>query len=145
MFLFTCVPERPYYYIHTASVTSLPITSLTPPPVLPWFSSWVCRTECERLIGRNVSAYPCTAPSVPVVFFTSRPRGLEANLEVRPGESWNHADPVSYKEADSAPGKPGISADEGDGGLQICRVCGDKATGYHFNVMTCEGCKGFFR
>ena len=28
---------------------------------------------------------------------------------------------------------------------KICRVCTDKATGYHFNAMTCEGCKGFFR
>uniref|UniRef100_A0A4W4GX94 Nuclear receptor subfamily 1 group I member 2 n=1 Tax=Electrophorus electricus TaxID=8005 RepID=A0A4W4GX94_ELEEL len=28
---------------------------------------------------------------------------------------------------------------------KVCKVCGDKATGYHFNAMTCEGCKGFFR
>ncbi|KAM8990607.1 vitamin D3 receptor isoform 2-T2 [Ara ararauna] len=28
---------------------------------------------------------------------------------------------------------------------RICGVCGDKATGFHFNAMTCEGCKGFFR
>ncbi|XP_036426650.1 nuclear receptor subfamily 1 group I member 2 isoform X2 [Colossoma macropomum] len=28
---------------------------------------------------------------------------------------------------------------------KLCQVCGDKATGYHFNAMTCEGCKGFFR
>ncbi|XP_008577001.1 PREDICTED: nuclear receptor subfamily 1 group I member 2 [Galeopterus variegatus] len=52
---------------------------------------------------------------------------------------------MHWKKADSIPGKPIIIADEEDGGSQICRVCGDKATGYHFNVMTCEGCKGFFR
>ncbi|XP_005406681.1 PREDICTED: vitamin D3 receptor [Chinchilla lanigera] len=28
---------------------------------------------------------------------------------------------------------------------RICGVCGDRATGFHFNAMTCEGCKGFFR
>ncbi|AWP09263.1 Vitamin D3 receptor A [Scophthalmus maximus] len=28
---------------------------------------------------------------------------------------------------------------------RICGVCSDKATGFHFNAMTCEGCKGFFR
>ncbi|XP_030874111.1 nuclear receptor subfamily 1 group I member 3 isoform X3 [Leptonychotes weddellii] len=26
-----------------------------------------------------------------------------------------------------------------------CMVCGDRATGYHFHALTCEGCKGFFR
>ncbi|XP_069806796.1 nuclear receptor subfamily 1 group I member 3-like [Dendropsophus ebraccatus] len=28
---------------------------------------------------------------------------------------------------------------------RLCSVCGDKANGYHFHVLTCEGCKGFFR
>ncbi|NXB21597.1 NR1I3 protein, partial [Rhagologus leucostigma] len=28
---------------------------------------------------------------------------------------------------------------------KVCAVCGDRASGYHFHVMSCEGCKGFFR
>uniref|UniRef100_A0A8C5EXC2 Nuclear receptor subfamily 1 group I member 3 n=1 Tax=Gopherus evgoodei TaxID=1825980 RepID=A0A8C5EXC2_9SAUR len=32
-----------------------------------------------------------------------------------------------------------------EGEEKICAVCRDRATGYHFHVMTCEGCKGFFR
>ncbi|XP_072300614.1 nuclear receptor subfamily 1 group I member 2 [Eucyclogobius newberryi] len=28
---------------------------------------------------------------------------------------------------------------------KCCGVCGDQAKGYHFNALTCEGCKGFFR
>ncbi|XP_055480924.1 nuclear receptor subfamily 1 group I member 2 isoform X2 [Psammomys obesus] len=63
---------------------------------------------------------------------------------MRPEESWSHVGLVQRKEADSVSNKS-INTDEEDGGLQICRVCGDKANGYHFNVMTCEGCKGFFR
>ncbi|XP_061419478.1 vitamin D3 receptor B-like [Lethenteron reissneri] len=38
-----------------------------------------------------------------------------------------------------------LEDDEEGGVLKVCGVCGDKATGYHFNAMTCEGCKGFFR
>nr|NP_001071847.1 nuclear receptor [Ciona intestinalis]BAE06747.1 nuclear receptor [Ciona intestinalis] len=32
-----------------------------------------------------------------------------------------------------------------DDSWKVCGVCNDKATGYHFNALTCEGCKGFFR
>ncbi|XP_070770398.1 nuclear receptor subfamily 1 group I member 2 isoform X2 [Enoplosus armatus] len=42
--------------------------------------------------------------------------------------------------------------DEDEGGKETedeepraCGVCGDLAKGYHFNALTCEGCKGFFR
>ena len=27
-------------------------------------------------------------------------------------------------------------------GAEICLVCGDKASGFHYNALTCEGCKG---
>ncbi|XP_012658106.1 nuclear receptor subfamily 1 group I member 3 isoform X10 [Otolemur garnettii] len=33
----------------------------------------------------------------------------------------------------------------GEDELRNCVVCGDRATGYHFHALTCEGCKGFFR
>uniref|UniRef100_A0A1I8ARF5 Nuclear receptor domain-containing protein n=1 Tax=Steinernema glaseri TaxID=37863 RepID=A0A1I8ARF5_9BILA len=28
---------------------------------------------------------------------------------------------------------------------KVCRICGDKAFSYNFNVITCESCKAFFR
>ncbi|XP_010751150.1 steroidogenic factor 1 [Larimichthys crocea] len=33
-----------------------------------------------------------------------------------------------------------------DAGLEeLCPVCGDKVSGYHYGLLTCESCKGFFK
>ena len=31
------------------------------------------------------------------------------------------------------------------GSVGLCKICGDRASGYHYGVASCEGCKGFFR
>ncbi|XP_052844611.1 LOW QUALITY PROTEIN: nuclear hormone receptor FTZ-F1 [Drosophila gunungcola] len=56
----------------------------------------------------------------------------------------------------SGPGNPmgGTSATPGHGGEvidfkhlfeELCPVCGDKVSGYHYGLLTCESCKGFFK
>ena len=45
---------------------------------------------------------------------------------------------VESEESDSGVGSNHSSSTE-------CVVCNDKATGYHYGVFTCEGCKGFFK
>ncbi|XP_034658248.1 nuclear hormone receptor FTZ-F1 [Drosophila subobscura] len=48
----------------------------------------------------------------------------------------------------------GTSATPGHGGEvidfkhlfeELCPVCGDKVSGYHYGLLTCESCKGFFK
>ena len=40
-----------------------------------------------------------------------------------------------------APDQP----DTKEGIEELCPVCGDKVSGYHYGLLTCESCKGFFK
>lgn len=35
--------------------------------------------------------------------------------------------------------------DTKEGIEDLCPVCGDKVSGYHYGLLTCESCKGFFK
>ena len=28
---------------------------------------------------------------------------------------------------------------------EVCPICGDRVSGYHYGILTCESCKGFFK
>ncbi|KAH9360839.1 hypothetical protein HPB48_009367 [Haemaphysalis longicornis] len=49
--------------------------------------------------------------------------------------------PPQPQHGDGYPDAP----DTKEGIEELCPVCGDKVSGYHYGLLTCESCKGFFK
>ncbi|XP_041343596.1 nuclear receptor subfamily 1 group I member 2-like [Pyrgilauda ruficollis] len=70
-------------------------------------------------------------------------RGPDVPSPTAPGDTGSAVSLPSPPGTERSPrDPPGDTEPDGD---KVCAVCGDRANGYHFHVMSCEGCKGFFR
>ncbi|XP_048506500.1 hormone receptor 4 isoform X2 [Athalia rosae] len=70
------------------------------------------------------------------------------NLTASSSQPWSRNGNMLTTEAPSQPPSvPPLQPQEHEEEEQpmICMICEDKATGLHYGIITCEGCKGFFK
>ncbi|XP_015833964.1 nuclear hormone receptor FTZ-F1 isoform X5 [Tribolium castaneum] len=70
--------------------------------------------------------------------FAANSGGASAISGVDMGASYQISGPATSLTAGDLP-------DTKDGIEELCPVCGDKVSGYHYGLLTCESCKGFFK
>ncbi|CAG0879162.1 unnamed protein product [Cyprideis torosa] len=99
------------------------------PPVVS-NSSWLGASTALRL-GPSASKGP-DLPDTKEGFIVSNSSWLGASTALKLGP------PTAPKGPDLPDTKEGFIE-------EFCPVCGDKVSGYHYGLLTCESCKGFFK
>lgn len=111
-------------------------------PSPPLYSKPQPQHDSPPLYTLGQSLVPST-PTPPL--YTSKPL---ANIDTACLFSFPGVGAVDvYPQASQPSGSAAVPdlPDTKEGFEELCPVCGDKVSGYHYGLLTCESCKGFFK